>query len=528
MIGRARLAGLLDRQVSLVLRRWEGYKLRHPETAQRMAPVLRGLWRMAVRRRSHLAGLRPIPLIGAGPSEIAALMAADKVDARHTVVEPDARIGARVEYVFLVPDRGVLLVGWLCDPRGHLTSVRVRTRTSVSDDIRARMSRFPRSDVIETFRSWLGGGSQRKPGFTCFVEIPDVSSEEVTGSLSIELATKGRSWTLEPRPMVGADGDEPLAAIRSLLTVVPPGDATILNEHVGPAIAGMWRTKEDEAQVIEVGRPPSRARVSVVVPVYGRYDLIEYQMALFANDPDIRGAELIYVIDDPRITQDVVTLCRSIEPIFKVPCRLVLCTSNHGYARATNLGAGVAHGELLLLMNSDVIPRAPGWLSALADAYSELPEPGALGPRLLYPDGSLQHAGMSFVQAPWLPGLWLNDHPGKGLPASRVVAREPVRVPAITGACLMISRQLYEGVGGLDEGYVVGDFEDSDLCLKLLERGHHSWVAPWIELYHVERMSVALTGDPGWRQSITLYNAWRHTRRWGHLLPKLESGAVDA
>jgi GT2 family glycosyltransferase len=136
---------------------------------------------------------------------------------------------------------------------------------------------------------------------------------------------------------------------------------------------------------------------------------------------------------------------------------------------------------------------------------------------------------MEFVQEAWLPGIWLNDHPGRGLPpATNGTGHRPVRVPAITAACLMVSAALYRQVGGLDEDYVVGDFEDSDFCLKLFEIGRPCHVAPWISLVHLERQSQRLDGDNDWRQALTLYNAWLHTRRWSDVIERVTREVVHA
>ena len=325
-----------------------------------------------------------------------------------------------------------------------------------------------------------------------------------------------RTWHLTPRPVIRDSGD-PLAVIRDVLTLVPPREPEMFDRHLGPAVSALWEQVEHRERIVEVGETPAAPTVSLVVPIYGRYDFIEYQMALFADDPDVREAELIYVIDDPRIVDEAVRLCREIYPIFGVACRLVLAEQNNGFAKATNIGAAIARGPLLLLLNSDVMPRGHGWLGEMTRAYASLPSPGALGPRLLFPDGSLQHGGMKFVQEPWFPGIWLNDHPGKGLPPD-AAPHLVQRVPAITAACMMVAAEVYHGLGGLDEGYPVGDFEDSDFCLKLQQLGHGSWVAPWIELVHLERQSQQLDGDLDWRQSLTLYNAWRHTRKWDQLI----------
>ena len=83
-------------------------------------------------------------------------------------------------------------------------------------------------------------------------------------------------------------------------------------------------------------------------------------------------------------------------------------------------------------------------------------------------------------------------------------------VPAVTGACLMIDSELYKRFGGLRGIYVQGDYEDSDLCLRLIEAGYENWYLPDVELYHLEGQSYALAA----RQLNGRYNTWLHTRLW--------------
>ena len=84
------------------------------------------------------------------------------------------------------------------------------------------------------------------------------------------------------------------------------------------------------------------------------------------------------------------------------------------------------------------------------------------------------------------------------------------RVPAVSGACLMIERELFDELGGLRGMYVQGDYEDTDLCLRLREQGRETWYLPEVELYHLEGQSYALET----RNAMSRYNVWLHTRLW--------------
>ncbi|MBX9751303.1 MAG: glycosyltransferase [Roseococcus sp.] len=329
------------------------------------------------------------------------------------------------------------------------------------------------------------------------------------------------------RPLPARQALEPRAAIKAILSRVDPaadGAPALLREQVLPAIEACWAVARRVPFTVEekvFGTPPERPAVSIVVPLYGRMDWILLQSVLFGDDPSLKTtAELIYVIDDPDRAAEAMQLAEIASRAHGVPIRLLRLSRNLGYSGATNAGARAARGELLLLLNSDVLPSGPGWLDALAARYRELPECGALGCRLVFDDGTLQHAGMIFRPAPELQA-WICDHPLKGEAARRDPGTTPREVPAVTGACLMIARELYDGLGGLSEDYVIGDFEDADLCHRVIEAGRRVWYAPDVTLIHFERQSLVRLGSSEWRYTLTLCNMMLHARRWQDRLQRL-------
>jgi GT2 family glycosyltransferase len=101
----------------------------------------------------------------------------------------------------------------------------------------------------------------------------------------------------------------------------------------------------------------------------------------------------------------------------------------------------------------------------------------------------------------------------RDLPAANV-ARS---VPGVTGACLMIDKELYERVGGFPEIYLQGDHEDSEICLRLIQEGYENWYVPEVELYHLESRSYNMD----LRVRLALYNRWLHSQRWGDFIAEI-------
>lgn len=168
--------------------------------------------------------------------------------------------------------------------------------------------------------------------------------------------------------------------------------------------------------------------------------------------------------------------------------RAVPLDCNYGFGRACNEGAKIARGELLVFLNNDTVVL-PGWLEALVDAYRSTPCAGIVGAKLLYPDQTVQHAGMSFIwtevsgrRVLWPTHLW------RGYPSTAPEVNREGEVDAVTGACLVIGRNLFEAVGGFDESYYMY-FEDVDLNLKVRSRGRKVIYCPKSVVIHFESKS---------------------------------------
>src|SRR5206468_1273964 len=152
--------------------------------------------------------------------------------------------------------------------------------------------------------------------------------------------------------------------------------------------------------------------ISVVVPLYKRIDFVEHQLAQFAHDPDFQNVDLVYVLDSPELEKEITNIGSQLFRLYRVPFRILFLERTSGFAAANRVGIDATVGDLLLLMNSDVLPVRPGWLESMASFYRYTDDIGALGVKLLHEDASLQHAGM-FFHLPTdtaLAGLWRNVH----------------------------------------------------------------------------------------------------------------------
>jgi GT2 family glycosyltransferase len=177
------------------------------------------------------------------------------------------------------------------------------------------------------------------------------------------------------------------------------------------------------------------------------------------------------------------------------------------FAHKINRAVQQSRGEHVVLFNDDLEVVSPEWLTAMLE-HSQSQSVGAVGAKLVYPDGRLQHVGM-LIGVSGLTAHAFHRHPGKspGYFGSAVVSRN---CSAVTAACLMTRRAVFDEVGGLDEQFPV-DFNDVDFCLRVRSAGYRIVFTPYAELIHHESSSFGNR-----TQSST--ELARMRQRWGAAL----------
>jgi GT2 family glycosyltransferase len=434
-----------------------------------------------------------------------------------SIQHANPRYSLHVDHVIPVADKGIFLTGWFNSEPTAAVRIECHCGSSlfaVSD----HWSRHVRADVASHLTSAGIQLSDHDVGFLCYVPLS-------SGGAPYYLLAKSESGESQRMVVtVPESAESALHTVRALATSFHSGHPQLrflMDHHVGPAVGAAWAGRHRTLQpptVRNFGSMPVDPKVSIIVPLYGRHDFAEYQMALMADDPEFQRVELIYVVDDPAILVEFTGMCAELYGMYNVPFIVASSGTNLGFAGACNLGSRVSRGQYLLFLNSDVLPKRPRWVSDLLRIYKSLPSPGVLGAKLLYEDGSLQHAGIAFIRHLGWANMWANDHPLKG---QSPLGLEGVReADAVTAACVLIDAALFRQLGGFSEDYIIGDFEDSDLCLRLISAGMQNYVALDVELFHLERQSQNRVGDGAWRTNLTLYNCWLHNGRWGELIER--------
>ncbi len=219
-------------------------------------------------------------------------------------------------------------------------------------------------------------------------------------------------------------------------------------------------------------RPP----VSVIIPVWNRLEFTQHCLAALAAHTPYDLYEVIVV--DNGSTDGTRGFLATLEGDVTVIANPV----NLGFARACNQGARAARGRYLLFLNNDTAPQ-PGWLEALLEAAARDPRIAVVGAKLLYPDDTIQHAGVALLRDSPYPISPVHLHRLK--PRDFAAADEEREVAAVTGACMLIRADVFREVGGFDEAYLNG-YEDVDLCLQVRDRGYRVVYTPKSVVYHHE------------------------------------------
>ncbi len=225
--------------------------------------------------------------------------------------------------------------------------------------------------------------------------------------------------------------------------------------------------------------PAMRPLVSIIVPTRDHADFLSVCADALLHRTDYPRLELL-IIDNGSVTWDALALLDHLAADPRV--RVLREPGPFNWSKLNNIGAREASGDVLLLLNNDIDVLKPNWLSVLV-AHAIQPGVGAVGPKMLYPDGRVQHAGLT-IDAAGMPRHLFRFEPGDSAGPFEMMAAAR-QVWAITGACIAICRDVFWAAGGLNEGLPV-TYNDIDLCVRLTACGYRIVWTPWSTLEHRE------------------------------------------
>jgi glycosyltransferase involved in cell wall biosynthesis len=250
-----------------------------------------------------------------------------------------------------------------------------------------------------------------------------------------------------------------------------------------------------------VGRP----KISIVIPSASRPARIRRKDTTFIGNcvksirrkTTYKNYEIIAVDNDdmpPRLHREL--------DGWGVRC--LSFTDEFNLASKMNLGAAKADGDFLVFLNDDVEVITPDWLESMLE-FSQLPEIGAVGAKLLFPDGRLQHVGVVLLDGDPIHPYYGDPGNDIGYCGGNLGTRN---FSAVTGACLMTRAELFHDLAGFDERFSL-NYNDIDYCLRLIAAGRRVVFTPFAELYHYEGAT---------KSGIFAHELAAFKNRWGHKL----------
>ena len=271
-----------------------------------------------------------------------------------------------------------------------------------------------------------------------------------------------------------------------------------------PQLAGLRKREGLAAGIAPLHVPSSETpRVTVIVPTYGQ-DLHTFT-CLKAVAAEAAAVPLEVIVADDCAPVPAAQALGAVTGV-----RFERNDTNLGFLRNCNRAASLARGEYLLFLNNDAV-LAPGAIAALLDTFARFPAAGAVGGKLVYPDGRLQEAG-GIV---WRDGSAWNV--GRGEDPASPEFNYVRDVDYCSAACLLVPRELFASLGGFDERYVPAYCEDTDLCLAIRASGRRVLYQPAAEAVHFEGVSHGTDLDAGVKH-YQVDNQRKLRDRWQELL----------
>ena len=313
--------------------------------------------------------------------------------------------------------------------------------------------------------------------------------------------------------------------MREILCHIKDGSVLAAGSVSGEAVACLLRShfartgvsasvepmREGEHR-IRYALPEPRPLVSIIVPTRNGLGLVRQCVESIRSRTTYSPYEIVLVdnqSDDPATLDYFAHLSETGH------ARVLRYDAPFNYSAINNFAVRQARGELLCLLNNDTEVISPGWLDEMA-SLAIRSVTGAVGAMLYYPNDTIQHAGVELGLADGLPGHRFFGKP-RGYPGPRGLLRHVQTLSAVTAACLVIRKAIYEEVDGLDETDFVIAYNDVDFCLRVQARGYQNVWTPFAELYHHE---TATRGHDMAPERLSRYtrecDALR--RRWGDVL----------
>ncbi len=392
------------------------------------------------------------------------------------------------------------------------------------------LARHPDLDLVFADEDWLDGAGRRQRPFLKPGWDPELQrGRDLVGPFAffrtslVRAATvsAGLAWHYDLACQVAASSRP--ERIHHIPAVLCHRSVALPGQGVARRDVALAQLKRDDvrAELLPVAGHPDLHRVvyavpdpeplvSIIVPTRDRADLLRVCASGVLKQTRYDRLELL-IVDNGTVEADALSLLETLSADRRV--RVLRQPAPFNWSALNNHAASHAAGDVLLLLNNDVAVLHHDWLRELVSHVVQ-PGVGAVGAKLLYPNGRIQHAAIT-TDMTGLPRHLLRHVPrdSEGPFGLLKIARE---VWGVTGACLATPKAVFSRVGGLNESFPIGS-NDVDLCLRLRACGYRIIWTPWAELEHRELASRGLDVTPEQHERVR-EELDRLARDWGSLM----------
>ncbi len=288
------------------------------------------------------------------------------------------------------------------------------------------------------------------------------------------------------------------------------GEAAI-NEHLGRQAVDGTAEYIDHGYRVRYALPAQPPLVSLVIPTRNAVHLLRQCIDSVLEKTRYPNYEIL-IVDNGSDDADALHFLTSISGNPKI--RVLRDARPFNYSALNNRAVEAANGEVLCLLNNDIEVISSDWLSEMVSLALQ-PHVGAVGAKLMYPSDTIQHAGLVLG----IQGVAGNAHKHVPRNTRGYFGRAALvsNFSAVTAACLVMRKAVYEEVGGLDQVNLAVAYNDVDFCLRVREAGYRNVWTPFAELYHHESATRGQDDDPVKRERFERETAWMK-QRWREAL----------
>ena len=247
-----------------------------------------------------------------------------------------------------------------------------------------------------------------------------------------------------------------------------------------------------------------KPKVSIIIPTKNNLGAIKRCIESIQKKTKYKNIEII-IVDNASDKKEVTDYYKSLS------VKILTYTENFNFSKINNFAVEHSTGDLLLFLNDDTKVLDPFWLDEIVSICLQK-DVGAVGPKLIFPDGGIQHAGMLFLKT------GAGFHPAMRQNKNSDVYHNTINVmkdcSAVTGACLLTTKKIFKQVGGFDNQFDIY-YGDSDLCLKIQDAGYRIVYTPFTELLHEGSTSISY-----WHFGALFFDVENHQtfiKKWSKL-----------